>query len=328
MCGLLLDLLFGDPRWMPHPVVAMGKMITGLEKTLRKRFGKAPRGELCAGACLAVFLPVFWFAVPALCLWGLGLLHPLLRFFLHAFWCWQVLALHDLRKESMAVYERLRAGDLPGARRAVSYIVGRETAQLSAEGVTKAAVETVAENTSDGVVAPLLFLAIGGAPLGLAYKAINTMDSMIGYKTPRYLFFGRAAAKLDDAANFVPARLTALLMILCCAAPGFSMRGAFRVWRRDRFHQPSPNAGQAEAACAGAWACSSAARRGTSAWPSRRKQSATRCGRLRPRRSAARTCCCTGRRFWRPSCFWGCGSGFGCFCKRMLLESIFESIFE
>lgn len=251
MCGLLLDLLFGDPRWMPHPVVAMGKMITGLEKTLRKRFGKAPRGELCAGACLAVFLPVFWFAVPALCLWGLGLLHPLLRFFLHAFWCWQVLALHDLRKESMAVYERLRAGDLPGARRAVSYIVGRETAQLSAEGVTKAAVETVAENTSDGVVAPLLFLAIGGAPLGLAYKAINTMDSMIGYKTPRYLFFGRAAAKLDDAANFVPARLTALLMILCCAAPGFSMRGAFRVWRRDRFHQPSPNAGQAEAACAG-----------------------------------------------------------------------------
>ena len=251
MCGLLLDLLFGDPRWMPHPVVAMGKMITGLEKTLRKRFGKAPRGELCAGACLAVFLPLFWFAVPALCLWGLGLLHPLLRFFLHAFWCWQVLALHDLRKESMAVYERLRAGDLPGARRAVSYIVGRETAQLSAEGVTKAAVETVAENTSDGVVAPLLFLAIGGAPLGLAYKAINTMDSMIGYKTPRYLFFGRAAAKLDDAANFVPARLTALLMILCCAAPGFSMRGAFRVWRRDRFHQPSPNAGQAEAACAG-----------------------------------------------------------------------------
>lgn len=251
MCGLLLDLLFGDPRWMPHPVVAMGKMITGLEKTLRKRFGKTPRGELCAGACLAVFLPVFWFAVPTLCLWGLGLLHPLLRFFLHAFWCWQVLALHDLRKESMAVYERLRAGDLPGARHAVSYIVGRETAQLSAEGVTKAAVETVAENTSDGVVAPLLFLAIGGAPLGLAYKAINTMDSMIGYKTPRYLFFGRAAAKLDDAANFVPARLTALLMILCCAAPGFSMRGAFRVWRRDRFHQPSPNAGQAEAACAG-----------------------------------------------------------------------------
>ena len=251
MCGLLLDLLFGDPRWMPHPVVAMGKMITGLEKTLRKRFGKAPRGELCAGACLAVFLPVFWFAVPALCLWGLGLLHPLLRFFLHAFWCWQVLALHDLRKESMAVYERLRAGDLPGARRAVSYIVGRETAQLSAEGVTKAAVETVAENTSDGVVAPLLFLAIGGAPLGLAYKAVNTMDSMIGYKTPRYLYFGRAGARLDDAANFVPARLTALLMILCCIAPGFSMRGAFRVWRRDRFHQPSPNAGQAEAACAG-----------------------------------------------------------------------------
>ena len=251
MCGLVLDLLFGDPRWMPHPVVAMGKMITAFEKALRKRFRKSPRGEFCAGLCLAVFLPVFWFAVPSVCLWGLGLLHPALRFFLHAFWCWQVLALHDLRKESMAVYERLRAGDLPGARRAVSYIVGRETAQLSAEGVTKAAVETVAENTSDGVVAPLLFLAIGGAPLGLAYKAVNTMDSMIGYKTPRYLYFGRAAAKLDDAANFVPARLTALLMILCCIAPGFSMRGAFRVWRRDRFHQPSPNAGQAEAACAG-----------------------------------------------------------------------------
>lgn len=252
LAGFLLDLLFGDPRWMPHPVVLMGKAITWLEPRLRGAFPDTREGALRAGAALAVLLPVCSGGIACLALWLLGLVHPALRFALNAFWCWQVLAVKDLKDESMAVCRRLRAGDLPGARKAVSRIVGRDTAALSAQGVTKAAVETVAENTSDGVIAPLFFLAIGGAPLGLLYKAVNTMDSMVGYKNDRYLYFGRAAARLDDAANFIPARLAALLLILSASLPGFSLRGAWRIWRRDRFNQPSPNAAQCESACAGA----------------------------------------------------------------------------
>ena len=250
--GFLLDLLLGDPRWMPHPVVLMGKAITGLEKRLRGVFPKTSRGELGAGVVLAVLLPVCSGGIALLALWLVGQIHPALRFALDAFWCWQALAVKDLKDESMAVCRRLQGQDLPGARKAVSRIVGRDTEALSAEGVTKAAVETVAENTSDGVISPLFFLAIGGAPLGLAYKAINTMDSMVGYKNDRYLYFGRAAARLDDAANFLPARLAALMMIVSAGLPGFSLPGAWRIWRRDRFNQPSPNAAQCEAACAGA----------------------------------------------------------------------------
>jgi len=179
-------------------------------------------------------------------------LHPAAGFALELLWCWQALALRGLADESGKVYAELARGDLPAARKAVSRIVGRDTAALTAEGVTKAAVETVAENFSDGVAAPLLYLLIGGAPLGLAYKAVNTMDSMVGYKNKRYIDFGRAAAHLDDAANFLPARLAALLWIAAAGLAGFDAKNAWRIWRRDRFCHASPNSAQTESACAGA----------------------------------------------------------------------------
>ena len=155
-------------------------------------------------------------------------------------------------QESRNVYKELAKGDLPAARRAVARIVGRDTENLTAEGVTKAAVETVAENASDGVIAPLFYMLIGGAPLALTYKAINTMDSMLGYKNKKYLYFGRCAAKLDDAANWLPSRLAALFWVAAAALTGSSAKGAWRIWRRDRHNHASPNSAQTESACAGA----------------------------------------------------------------------------
>ena len=185
-------------------------------------------------------------------LWGCGLLSPWLAFAAEALLCYQLLAAKSLRDESDKVYEALKAGDLPGARRAVSMIVGRDTERLDEAGVAKAAVETVAENASDGVIAPLIFLALGGAPLGMLYKAVNTMDSMVGYKNDRYLYFGRAAARLDDALNFLPARIAGVLMCLGGAAAGYDGKNAWRIFRRDRKRHKSPNSAHTEAACAGA----------------------------------------------------------------------------
>ena len=250
--GFGLDLLLGDPAWLPHPVILMGRCITALEKWLRRRFPQSPKGELLAGAVLAAILPLGTMAVSGgACLLAFRL-HPLLGLGLQSFWCGQALAMKGLASESRAVYRQLAAGDLPAARKAVSRIVGRDTQSLSAEGVTKAAVETVAENFSDGVAAPLLYMLLGGAPLALTYKAINTMDSMLGYKNEKYLYFGRAAAKLDDAANFLPSRLAALLWIAASGFTGGSVSGAWRIWRRDRRKHASPNAAQTESACAGA----------------------------------------------------------------------------
>ena len=250
--GFVLDALFGDPAWLPHPVVFMGRCISRLEHFLRARFPASPRGQLAAGAVLAFCLPVGTFAFTALVCRGAARLHPLLGLAVQTFWCGQALAAKGLVQESSRVYAQLKKGDLPAARKAVSRIVGRDTAALTAEGVTRAAVETVAENTSDGVIAPLLYMLIGGAPLALTYKAINTMDSMVGYKNETYLSFGRAAAKLDDLANYVPSRLAALLWVAAAALTGGSARGAWRIWRRDRRNHASPNSAQTESACAGA----------------------------------------------------------------------------
>ena len=252
LCGFLLDLLLGDPAWMPHPVVLMGKGIAFLEKRLRPAFPAAPRGELLAGLCLVLVLTLDTVLVSSLLLWLAGLVHPWLRFGLMVLWSWQVLAMKGLRAESMAVYRRLTDGTLEEARTAVSRIVGRDTAALTAEGVTKAAVETVAENFSDGVIAPLFYLLMGGPPLALCYKAVNTMDSMVGYRNARYLYFGRAAARLDDAANWLPSRLSALLLIAAAVPGGENARSAWRIWRRDRRKHASPNSAQTEAAMAGA----------------------------------------------------------------------------
>ena len=250
--GFGLDLLLADPAWMPHPVVGMGRAITALEKLLRRLFPATPAGERAAGRVLAAALPLGTFALAAGALALAYRLHPAAGFALETLWCWQALALRGLADESGKVYAQLAKGDLPAARRAVSRIVGRDTGSLTAAGVTKAAVETVAENFSDGVAAPLFYLLIGGAPLGLAYKAVNTMDSMVGYKNKTYLHFGRAAARLDDAANFLPSRLAALLWIGAAGLAGFDGRGAWRIWRRDRLRHASPNSAQTESACAGA----------------------------------------------------------------------------
>lgn len=250
--GFLLDLWLADPGWMPHPVVLMGKCITRLEEVLRRRLPATPKGERAAGCVLAVLLPVGTLVLTgAICLLA-GRIHPLLGLAVQTFWCWQALAVKGLAEESKNVYRQLAEEDLPGARRAVARIVGRDTQALTEEGVTKAAVETVAENFSDGVVAPLFYMMIGGAPLALCYKAVNTMDSMIGYKNQRYLQFGRAAAKLDDAANYLPSRLAAVFWIAAAGLTGQDAPNAWRIWRRDRRNHASPNSAQTESACAGA----------------------------------------------------------------------------
>ena len=250
--GFVLDTLFGDPPWLPHPVVLMGKAISALEKRLRARLPQTPQGELLGGAVVAFTLPVGTFLLTSLVCLGAAKLSPWLGLAVQMFWCGQALASKGLAQESTNVYRALIKPDLPAARKAVSRIVGRDTQNLTLEGVTKAAVETVAENASDGVIAPLLYMLLGGAPLALTYKAINTMDSMLGYKNEKYLYFGRAAAKLDDAANYLPSRLAGLLWCVAAALTGNSPKGAWRIWRRDRRSHASPNSAQTESACAGA----------------------------------------------------------------------------
>ena len=250
--GFVLDLLFGDPAWLPHPVVYMGRAISALERRLRTRLPRTPQGELLGGAILAFCLPVGTFLLTSLVCLGAAALSPWLGLAVQMFWCGQALAAKGLAQESTRVYRELIKPDLPAARRAVSRIVGRDTQNLTLEGVTKAAVETVAENASDGVIAPLLYMLLGGAPLALTYKAINTMDSMLGYKNEKYLYFGRAAAKLDDAANYLPSRIAGLLWAAAAALTGNSASGAWKIWRRDRRNHASPNSAQTESACAGA----------------------------------------------------------------------------
>ena len=250
--GFVLDALFGDPAWLPHPVVFMGKAIARLEGFLRPRLPKTPKGEVLGGAIVAFCLPVGTLVFTGAVCRGAARLHPLLGLAVQMFWCAQALAARGLVQESTNVYKELVKPDLPAARRAVSRIVGRDTAALTAEGVTKAAVETVAENASDGVIAPLFYMLLGGAPLALTYKAINTMDSMLGYKNERYLYFGRVPAKLDDAANYLPSRLAGLLWVAAAAFTRNDAKGAWKIWRRDRRRHASPNSAQTESACAGA----------------------------------------------------------------------------
>ena len=247
--GVLLDLLFGDPVWLYHPVRLIGNWISWGERQLRKVCGTH---LTAAGGVLWVLTAGMAFAIPFGLLALAGWIHPALRFLLETFWCFQILAAKCLASESRKVYDRLKARDLPGARKAVSMIVGRDTEKLTEEGVTKAAVETVAENTSDGVTAPLIYLLIGGAPLGFLYKAVNTMDSMLGYKNDRYLYFGRILAKMDDIFNYIPSRLTAVFMILAAFVTGLDGKNAWKIYRRDRKKHASPNAAQTESVCAGA----------------------------------------------------------------------------
>lgn len=251
LIGFVLDGIFGDPRSIPHPIIAIGKLISFLDRNLRKLFPPNRPGEMTAGGILWVITVSVSFAVPYGILYLCGLVSPWLRLAGESVMCWQILAAKSLKTESMKVYTALKSGTLADARFAVSMIVGRDTAGLDAAAVTRAAVETVAENTSDGVIAPMLFLALGGAPLGFLYKAVNTMDSMLGYVEMPYKNMGCIPARMDDVFNFIPARLSGLLMLASGALLGLDVKNGWRIFRRDRYNHASPNSAQTESVCAG-----------------------------------------------------------------------------
>jgi len=259
--GTILDLIIGDPHNFPHPIRAIGNLIAKLEKRLLGDVsGKSDRNpslEKTRGTLLWSLVVIITVAVTGAVTIGAYAIHPYVGIGVEAVLICYILAAKSLYKESMAVTKELDKGDLDKARYALSMIVGRDTAVLNEEEVAKAAVETVAENTSDGVIAPLIYSALGGPILGMLYKAVNTMDSMIGYKNEKYENFGRFAAKADDFFNFIPARLSAIFMmvgtfILSLFDKTYSPRAAVRIWRRDRLNHKSPNSAQTESVCAGA----------------------------------------------------------------------------
>lgn len=260
IAGFVLDLLIGDPHFIPHPVRLIGSLISSLDKRLNCDAGynssekklnliKYKRGMLLA------FTVIFaTFAMSVIIIVAAYSINLYAGVIAEAVMTWQILATKCLRVESMRVYDALRTDGVDAGRRAVSMIVGRDTSALDAAGVTRAAVETIAENTSDGVIAPMLYTAIGGPVLGFVYKAVNTMDSMLGYKNDKYMYFGRFAARLDDVVNFIPARISAYLMIAAAFIGGrqFDGKNAYRIFKRDRFNHASPNSAQTESVCAGA----------------------------------------------------------------------------
>lgn len=260
IAGFVLDLLIGDPHFIPHPVRLIGSLISFCDKRLNCDAGynisekklnliKYKRGMLLA------FTVIFaTFAISVIIIVAAYSINLYAGVIAEAVMTWQILATKCLRVESMRVYDALRTDGVDAGRRAVSMIVGRDTSVLDAAGVTRAAVETIAENTSDGVIAPMLYTAIGGPVLGFVYKAVNTMDSMLGYKNDKYMYFGRFAAKLDDVVNFIPARISAYLMIAAAFIGGrqFDGKNAYRIFKRDRFNHASPNSAQTESVCAGA----------------------------------------------------------------------------
>ncbi|WP_374713013.1 adenosylcobinamide-phosphate synthase CbiB [Symbiobacterium terraclitae] len=242
LIALALDAAVGDPAWLPHPVVLMGRVVRPGERWLR-----STRLPLRAGGTvLALLLPLASWGCTWLLIRLAAGVHPWLGLAAEAWLFSTCLAARSLAEHALAVYRPLGAGDLAGARRRVGLIVGRDTEALDAVEVTRAAVETVAESTCDGVIAPLFWGLIGGAPLAMAYKAVNTLDSMVGHRDERYREFGWASARLDDLANLAPARLSALLLALAGLSPG-----ALGIALRDARLHPSPNSGWPEAAMAG-----------------------------------------------------------------------------
>lgn len=260
IAGFVLDLLIGDPHFIPHPVRLIGSLISFCDKRLNCDAGynisekKLNLTKYKRGMLLAFTVIFATFAISVIIIVAAYSINLYAGVIAEAVITWQILATKCLRVESMRVYDALRTDGVDAGRRAVSMIVGRDTSVLDAAGVTRAAVETIAENTSDGVIAPMLYTAIGGPVLGFVYKAVNTMDSMLGYKNDKYMYFGRFAARLDDVVNFIPARISAYLMIAAAFIGGrqFDGKNAYRIFKRDRFNHASPNSAQTESVCAGA----------------------------------------------------------------------------
>ncbi len=249
--GFGIDLIIGDPHGFPHPVILIGKLISTLERMLRHLFPQTPKGEKWAGVVLWFVVVIISTLIPGLLLFLCYRVNVWLGVAIESMMCWQILATKSLKDESMKVFKALKSGDIAKSRKTVSMIVGRDTEKLDFKGITCATVETIAENTSDGVVAPLLFLVIGGAPLGFFYKAVNTMDSMLGYIELPFQNIGMFSAKADDVMNFIPSRLSAFLMLVAGWILKLDVKNGWNIFKRDRFCHASPNSAQTESVCAG-----------------------------------------------------------------------------
>ena len=249
--GFLVDCFLGDPHSIKHPVQRIGSFITFMEGKCRKLAKNHEKKEVVFGGVLLAATVILSYMV----VWGIlkiaGLLNPILRMIIEIWFIYRILAAKSLMVETRKVYKKLKEHDLDGARKELSYLVGRDTEQLTEEEVIKATVETIAENTSDGIIAPLFFIAIGGAPLGMAYKAVNTLDSMVGYRNEKYEYIGKCSARCDDICNFIPARISALLMLAVAAVLGYDGKKGVEVYARDRWKHLSPNSAQTESVVAG-----------------------------------------------------------------------------
>ena len=250
--GFVLDLIIGDPYWLWHPIRVIGKWIDTCERYIRHIVPDTKKGLRLGGAMLVFMVTGASTTVPFVILMLCEAICPVLRLIVESIMCYQLLATKSLKTESMKVHKELVKDDLPAARYAVSMIVGRDTECLTEEGVAKAAVETVAENTSDGIIAPMIFMTLFGAVGSFFYKSVNTMDSMVGYVNDKYKYFGTCAAKLDDVLNYIPARVSAILMIIASKLIGMDAKNAFKIFKRDRYNHASPNSAQTEAVMAGA----------------------------------------------------------------------------
>lgn len=248
LIGFFIDCLLGDPYKLPHPIRVIGRLISCTEKKVRKTM---PDRLRLGGVILAMTVILFSVGIPLVILIWCYKINTWLGIIAEGIMCYYMIAPKCLKTESMKVYSAVKEGDTEKARHAVSMIVGRDTDVLDEKGIIKAAVETVAENTSDGVTAPIMYMSLFGAVGGFFYKSVNTMDSMIGYKNEKYADIGRFSAKLDDVLNFLPSRITAVVMIFSSCILGFNGKNAYKIWKRDRRNHASPNSAQTESVCAG-----------------------------------------------------------------------------
>lgn len=248
--GYLLDLLFADPRWLYHPVRVIGLLINFLEKTLRNPENK--KHDKAKGFVLLIVVILLSYLIPYLILLFCSRISPILAIGIETIMVFQIMATKSLKTEVMKVYRKIKENDIDGARKFISYLVSRDTESLSFSDISKAAVETVSENIVDGVISPLFFLIIGGAPLGFLFKGVSTLDSMVGYKNDKYYDFGYASAKMDDILNYVPARITGFLIVAVAFLLGYDYKASYRILMRDKRNHSSPNSAWSEAPVAGA----------------------------------------------------------------------------